>query len=41
MTDVARAVRFARLYEHRGYLRHPERDWQVGRFDLLVYRRQL
>ena len=30
-----------RLYERRGYARQLERDWQVGRFNLLVYRRRL
>lgn len=30
-----------RLYERRGYVRQPQRDWQVGRFNLLVYRRRL
>ena len=30
-----------RLYERRGYVRQPQRDWQVGRFNLLVYQRRL
>lgn len=30
-----------RLYEGRGYVRQPERDWQLRGFTLLVYRREL
>lgn len=29
------------LYERRGYLRQPERDWDVDGFPLLAYRRAL
>jgi ribosomal protein S18 acetylase RimI-like enzyme len=27
-----------RLYERRGYLREPTRDWQVGNVNLIAYR---
>lgn len=30
-----------RLYERRGYVRCPDRDWHVDGFDLMVYRRSL
>ena len=30
-----------RLYERRGYVRVPERDWSVGPFELLAYRLDL
>jgi N-acetylglutamate synthase len=30
-----------RLYEDRGYVRQPDRDWQLRGFTLLVYRREL
>jgi hypothetical protein len=30
-----------RLYRRRGYIRQPDRDWRAGRFDLLVYRKDL
>jgi ribosomal protein S18 acetylase RimI-like enzyme len=30
-----------RLYQRRGYVRQPDRDWQAGRFRLKVFRLQL
>jgi hypothetical protein len=27
-----------RLYERRGYLRDPARDWQIRNVDLIAYR---
>lgn len=30
-----------RLYEGRGYLRQPDRDWQLRELTLLVYRREV
>jgi ribosomal protein S18 acetylase RimI-like enzyme len=30
-----------RLYEGRGYGREPDRDWQVGPYRLLIYRKEL
>jgi ribosomal protein S18 acetylase RimI-like enzyme len=30
-----------RLYQRRGYVRQPDRDWQAGRFRLMVFRLQL
>ena len=30
-----------RLYQRRGYARQPGRDWQAGRFRLMVFRLQL
>jgi len=30
-----------RLYQRRGYVRQPGRDWQAGRFRLMVFRLQL
>jgi len=30
-----------RLYRRRGYVRQPGRDWQAGRFRLMVFRLQL
>jgi ribosomal protein S18 acetylase RimI-like enzyme len=30
-----------RLYERRGYVRRPDRDWEVDEFTLIVYRRAL
>jgi len=27
-----------RLYERRGYLREPARDWQIGNVHLIAYR---
>ena len=29
-----------RLYQRRGYVRRPGRDWQAGRFRLMVFRLQ-
>ena len=30
-----------RLYQRRGYVRRPGRDWQAGRFRLMVFRLEL
>jgi ribosomal protein S18 acetylase RimI-like enzyme len=30
-----------RLYQRRGYVRQPDRDWQAGRFRLMVFRLRL